>query len=90
MWLIFTDLVTSVAPNSWFYIGMTNSVGGVWRNIDDGQDATFFRWQNGPSWTPVYPLCAVFYSNGSWVGADCVANRYFICGFSRATSSGTG
>lgn len=62
-----------------FTIGLTNLAGGVWKNVDDGQNATFTK---GGSFPPYPSYCGVLHGDGHWgFGWDFYGHPY-MCGFS--------
>ena len=70
-------------PDSYsrFWVGTTRLVGGVWRNIDDGKNTTFFDWMNGEPESDKGYDCALMNNQGLWFAYYCTYSRYcFFCG----------
>ncbi|KAE9547201.1 hypothetical protein FO519_009587 [Halicephalobus sp. NKZ332] len=75
------ELWHSLYGSGSFWIGVTNVLDGVWRNIDDGTNITYSNWDTG------YPVnnsdyaCVHVTNTGVWINADCNKSRpLFVCG----------
>ena len=79
----------ALAPDQWFYLGIANTMGGVWKNVDDGQNITYANWASGEPKTD-HSYCAIMNGNGQWKTSWCYSGYSNVCGFSRVTSSETG
>ena len=64
-------------PRLW--IGITNIVGGVWRNLDDGKIPAFFNWASGEPKNVTYPLSAYMHGDGLWHTTHLYDSGYFLC-----------
>ena len=53
------------------WIGVTNIVGGVWKNIDNGSNVTYFNWAPGEPQNNTYPLCVRIKTDGLWYSGPC-------------------
>lgn len=55
-------------------------IGGVWKNVDDGNNTVFFDWASGQPTTGIGYDCALMNAQGYWYTAGCNSYYYFICG----------
>ena len=64
-----------------FWIGVTNFLGDVWRNIDDGANITFSNWASGYPTSNSDQSCATIGDNGFWYNNVCNGwTPLFFCG----------
>ncbi|KAE9551067.1 hypothetical protein FO519_005734 [Halicephalobus sp. NKZ332] len=75
----------TVGPDNYYWIGITEMVGGVWRNVDDGKEATYFNWEEHyPMDTPVWNAIHCN-ADGYWVNTDYhTTPMYFACGYTKS------
>ena len=86
--------------DSRFWIGVNNTNGAGWKNVDDGSDTFYFDWANGEpvNSTGSSDRCVSVDFKGFWYSEDCSTKHFFMCGVSeissfttpRPTSSPTG
>ncbi|KAE9547066.1 hypothetical protein FO519_009722 [Halicephalobus sp. NKZ332] len=63
-----------------FWIGVTNLLGGTWKNIDDGSNITFSNWAPGQPTNDKNSSCAAIDTQGLWFNENCEAAPLFVCG----------
>ncbi|KAE9548110.1 hypothetical protein FO519_008678 [Halicephalobus sp. NKZ332] len=70
------------------WIGVNNTNGAGWKNVDDGSDTTYFDWGNGEpnNSTGNYDRCVSMNLTGLWHSEDCTKQYYFFCGVPEASS----
>ena len=80
---MFLDIIKSVegSSNGGFWLGATNMLGEVWKNLRDGSNVTFFNWAPGSPQNGLYPLCAYLQKDGLWRSDYCHKSYYYVCGF---------
>ncbi|KAE9547233.1 hypothetical protein FO519_009555 [Halicephalobus sp. NKZ332] len=61
-------------------IGVTRLLGGIWRNVDDGTNTTYFNWGVEQPNNITGCNCAYIYSNDIWAAGVCENVNYYACG----------
>ncbi|KAE9555556.1 hypothetical protein FO519_001227 [Halicephalobus sp. NKZ332] len=73
-------LISDSGSDSNFFFGMTNMVGEIWKNVNDGSNMTFSNWITGSTPMGNYPLCAYLQGNGGWGSVHCHYQLAYMCG----------
>ena len=56
-------------------------MGGVWRNVYDGSNTTYFNWAPGEPQNGNYPSCVRMKEDGMWYTGPCYDWWYgYFCG----------
>ena len=65
-------------------------MGGIWKNIDDGQNATYFNWAAGQPWKDPDHQFVSIDSQGYWYSGY-TSDQYFqyVCEVSEIAETGS-
>ncbi|KAE9546749.1 hypothetical protein FO519_010039 [Halicephalobus sp. NKZ332] len=84
------DLIKSKEgpTNNCYFIGVTNLVGGVWRNVDDGNLTNFFNWASKEPKNGILPLRIHMNKDALWRSDHFSSYCRYICGIPGAGTTG--
>lgn len=81
----------AVGTNNWcIWAGVSNIMGGIWKNVDDGNNITFANWASGEPVNSSYPLCLCMLKSGLWRSLHCYESSYYLCAVPGSGSGETG
>ncbi|KAE9555544.1 hypothetical protein FO519_001215 [Halicephalobus sp. NKZ332] len=71
---------TDLSLTGGVWVGVSNMLDSVWKNVDDGSNATFFNWAPDALQGGTYPLCVYINNDGVWYSNYCYVGYYYLCG----------
>ena len=87
---MFLDLISAIYPNQRIWIGVTRLVGRIWKNVDDGENTTYFNWATGQPWTDPDHQCVSIDFQGYWYsGYGCDTYSQYVCGVHEVSETGS-